>query len=195
MDLLDAETLDVALSTMVEAMALPTDVPYGVRRARALVGLARYYLDHQDGVSSRTGRPHVLVLVDLDVLEARAGGSATLASGAVITGEQARRVAEDAHVSRIITKGRSEPLDVGRTTRSVPPALAKAVIARDRHCTHPRCIAPPWACDIHHRRPWALGGPTSVDNLELKCWHHHDDLHHRDAMRRAAPTMVGRAAA
>ena len=39
------------------------------------------------------------------------------------------------------------------------PALAKAVIARDHHCKFEGCTAPPWACDIHHRRPWAAGGP------------------------------------
>ena len=69
-----------------------------------------------------------LVLVDLEVLEARHGGSATLASGAVISGDQVRRLAQDANVTRIVTKGRSEPLDVGRSTRTVPPAIAKAVI-------------------------------------------------------------------
>ena len=52
------------------------------RRARALTGLARYYLDHQhQAPTGRVGRPHVLVLVDLEVLEARTGGSAVLASG------------------------------------------------------------------------------------------------------------------
>ena len=68
-DLVDAEILDVALSTMVEAQNLPVDIPYPQRRARALTGLARYYLDHQhQAPTGRVGRPHVLVLVDLEVL-------------------------------------------------------------------------------------------------------------------------------
>jgi Domain of unknown function (DUF222) len=177
LDLVGAELVDTALSTMVEALGLPTDVAYSERRARALVGLARYYLDHQDQVTGRVGRPHVVVLVDLEVLEARAGGSATLTSGAVISGDAARRLAEDANITRVITKGRSEPLDVGRATRSVPPAIAKAVIARDRHCRYHGCTAPPWACDVHHRRPWASGGPTSVHNTGLLCWFHHELVH------------------
>ena len=53
-DLVDAEILDVALSTMVEAQGLPVEIPYPQRRARALTGLARYFLDHQDQVP--TGR-------------------------------------------------------------------------------------------------------------------------------------------
>jgi len=179
LDLVDAEVVDVALSTMIEALDLPTDLPYPQRRAKALVGLARHYLEHQHDVTGRLGRPHLVVLVDLEVLEARTGGSATMASGAVITGDQARRLAEDANVSRVITKGGSEPLDVGRTTRSVPPAIAKAVIVRDRHCRYRSCHAPPWACDVHHRRPWARGGPTAVHNLGLLCWHHHEHVHRR----------------
>ena len=178
LDLVDAEVLEVALATMVDSQGLPVEVPYPQRRARALAGLARYFLDHQDRVpSGRVGRPHILVLVDLEVLEARAGGSARLASGAVITGDQARRLAEDANISRLITTGRSEPLDVGRATRTVPPAVAKAVIARDRCCRYRGCAAPPWACDVHHRQPWAQGGATAVDNLGLLCWYHHELAH------------------
>ena len=158
------------------------EMPYGERRAHALVGLARYYLQHQADVpTGRLGRPHIVVLVDLETLEARAGGSALLASGAVISGDQARRLAEDANVTRVITRGRSEPLDVGRSTRSIPPAIAKAVIVRDRHCRYRGCAAPPWACDVHHRRPWARGGPTAVHNLGLLCWHHHEHVHRRGA--------------
>ena len=91
----------------------------------------------------------MVVLVDLEVLEARSDGSATLTSGTVVSGEAARRLAEEANITRVITKGRSEPLDVGRTTRSVPPAIAKAVIARDRHCRFDGCTAPP----VGVRRP------------------------------------------
>jgi Domain of unknown function (DUF222) len=180
-DLVEAEILDVALSTMVESLDLPVEMPYGERRAHALVGLARHYLEHQGQVTGRLGRPHVVVLVDLEVLEARAGGSAVLASGTVISGDQARRLAEDANISRVVTKGRSEPLDVGRSTRSVPPAIAKAVITRDRHCRYRGCAAPPWACDVHHREPWARGGPTALHNLGLLCWHHHEHVHRRGA--------------
>ena len=181
-DLVDAEILEVAISTMADAAGLPVEMPYSERRAHALVGLARYYLQHQTDVpTGRLGRPHIVVLVDLETLEARTGGSATMASGAVISGDQARRLAEDANVTRVITRGRSEPLDVGRSTRSIPPAIAKAVIARDRHCRYRGCTAPPWACDVHHRRSWARGGPTAVSNLGLLCWHHHEHVHRRGA--------------
>jgi hypothetical protein len=181
-DLVDGEVLEVALDTMAEQLGLPTDVPYPQRRAKALVGLAKHYLDHAtDLPTSRIGRPHVVALVALETLEARTGGSAVLGSGAVISGDEARRLASDANVCRVITSGRSMPLDVGRTTRSAPPHLAKAVWARDRHCRYEGCTAPPWACEIHHLIPWVRSGPTALTNLGLVCWHHHGEIHRRGA--------------
>ena len=32
---------------------------------------------------------------------------------------------------------------------------------------------PPEWCDAHHVWPWEEGGPTSLDNLVLKCRRHH----------------------
>ena len=183
-DLLDAEIVDIATHTAAEALNLPPETTAAERRARGLIALSRHYLDHTPQIPAhRAGRPHVLVLVDLDVLEARTGGTATLASGTTITGDQARHLASDANLTRIIIRGRSEPLDVGRTTRTVPPALAKAVIARDRRCRYQHCTAPPWTCDIHHRVPWASGGPTALHNLGLLCWHHHQHVHHQGPHR------------
>ena len=178
-DLVDAEIIEVAVHAAADALNLPAGTTTAERRARGLDAIARNFVDGGAQPSaSRVGRPHIVVLVDLQVLEARSGGSATLASGAVITGEQARRLAADANVTRVVTNGRSEPLDVGRSTRTVPPALAKAVIARDRHCRYHGCAAPPWACDIHHRIPWANGGVTALHNLGLLlCWFHHEHVH------------------
>jgi hypothetical protein len=66
--------------------------------------------------------------VDLATLEARAGARAgalagTLGWGGTVTGETVRRLACDAKVTRVITDGQSQPLDIGRTTRVVPPAV------------------------------------------------------------------------
>ncbi len=177
-DLVDAELIEVAVDAAAEALKLPAHTTTAERRARGLVALARHYLEHAAEVpTGRLGRPHIVVLVDLEILEARTGGSALLASGAVITGDQARRLAADANITRVITQGASQPLDVGRSTRTVPPPLAKAVIARDRHCKYSGCSAPPWACDIHHRVPWANLGITALTNLGLLCWYHHDHIH------------------
>jgi hypothetical protein len=40
-------------------------------------------------------------------------------------------------------------------------------------------------CDIHHKRPWAVGGPTDYHNAVLACRHHHTQAHKYHAIFRA----------
>jgi hypothetical protein len=80
-------------------------------------------------------------------------------------------------VSRVITKGSSIPLDVGRATKVVPAALRRAVVVRDRGCRFPGCDRPPGWCDSHHVRHWADGGETALLNLVLLCRPHHRLIH------------------
>jgi hypothetical protein len=179
--LLDAEG-GATLLTALHALAGP---PAGgdprtpaQRRADALVALARGALDAGRLPQAGGERPHLSVLVDLAVLRAEAGAAgATLAFAGPIAGETARRLACDAGITRIVTDGPSEILDVGRRTRTVPPALRRAVIARDRHCTAPGCDVPAEWCDVHHLVPWANGGPTTPGNLTLGCGRHHRAVH------------------
>lgn len=74
-------------------------------------------------------------------------------------------------------RGRSEPLDVGRRTPVVPPAVRRAVIVRDRTCRFPGCDRPHAWCDAHHVEHWADGGPTALRNLVLLCRRHHRMVH------------------
>jgi len=91
----------------------------------------------------------------------------------------ARQLACDASIMRVVMAGGSEPLDVGRRTAIVSPAMRRAVIARDRHCRFPGCDRPSTWCDAHHVVHWADGGPTSVANLLLLCRRHHRMVHAR----------------
>jgi len=75
--------------------------------------------------------------------------------------------------------GASQPLDLGTATPVIPPQLRRAVALRDRHCQFPGCLQPPAACQIHHRRHRAHGGPTSLANLSLLCRFHHLIVVHR----------------
>ena len=68
------------------------------------------------------------------------------------------------------------PLSVGRKTRSVPPALRRALASRDRGCRFPGCTNHR-TVDAHHIQHWANGGATSLDNLVQLCRHHHRLLH------------------
>lgn len=125
--------------------------------------------------------------VDVNVLAGRAGGRCELAVTGPILPEAARRIACDAGVSRIITRGASEILDVGRRTRVVRPVLRRALELRDGGCTHPGCDRPPQWCDAHHIVDWADGGETSLANLRLLCRRHHRMEHGR----RRAPAARG----
>ena len=91
--------------------------------------------------------------------------------------ETARRLACDANVVRVVTGGASEPLDVGRASRTVSPAQRRALTIRDRGCVFPGCDRPPGWCDGHHIVHWADGGPTDLANLALLCHHHHKAMH------------------
>jgi hypothetical protein len=99
-------------------------------------------------------------------------------TGTPISAAWARRLACDARVIPTVLGSDSEPLDIGRSTRTIPSGLRKALITRDRGCAFPGCRRPPRWADAHHIWHWADGGPTALDNLVLLCNHHHDVIHH-----------------
>lgn len=149
----------------------------GQRRADALGVICRHYLDCLNRPTVAGERPHVVVTLDLESLEGRTGRRCELEDLGPITAETARQWACDANVSRVITDAASQPLDVGRRTKVVPPSLRRAVVVRDRTCRFPGCDRPPGWCDTHHIRHWADGGPTALENLALLCRPHHRLIH------------------
>ena len=75
--------------------------------------------------------------------------------------------------------GPSLPLDIGYA-ETVPAGIRNAVLLRDRHCQWAgRCDQPAEACQVHHTRHKANGGPTSVQDCVLLCWFHHQVVIHR----------------
>ncbi len=109
--------------------------------------ICRRHLVHGDTGTSHGVRPHVSAVVDV---EAMPGGSTDLAAlirGDLRDGGVSATMLElllcDCDISRVITAGRSEILDVGRTTPTVTAAQWKALVVRDRHCQHPGCNRPP----------------------------------------------------
>jgi hypothetical protein len=70
------------------------------------------------------------------------------------------------------------PLGVGRTARTEPPGLRRALEARDRGCRWTGCGALAAWATAHHIRPWSKGGATSLEDLALFCHvHHHYFIH------------------
>ena len=108
--------------------------------------------------------------------------------GAVLGPDAARRLACDASLTRVVLGPESQPLDVGRRTRLIPPAVRTALVVRDRGCTYPGCDRGPQWTDAHHVQHWADGGSTSLDNLVLLCRQHHRTVHEgQRAMANAPP--------
>ena len=153
------------------------------RRADALGEICRQWLDSSQRPVVGGERPHVTVTVGADALRDDAGGTSELAHVGPIDPQAARRLACDASIRRVVMAGRSEPLDVGRRTPVVPPAMRRAVIVRDRHCRFPGCDRPHTWCDAHHVVHWADGGPTALPNLVLLCRRHHGMVHHPGGFR------------
>jgi uncharacterized protein DUF222 len=75
--------------------------------------------------------------------------------------------------------GPSLPLDIGYS-ETIPAGIRHAVILRDRHCQWAgRCNQPAAACEVHHTKHKANGGPTSVRDCVLLCTFHHQVVIHR----------------
>ena len=72
----------------------------------------------------------------------------------------------------------TEPLSVGRKTRTIPAALKRALLLRDRTCRFPGCDHRLFF-EGHHLQHWADGGETNLDNLALLCSLHHSYVHER----------------
>ena len=87
------------------------------------------------------------------------------------------RLACTPHVGRVLTRGTSEVLDLGRQVRLATPAQRRAVIASDQGCVWPHCNRPPAMCEVHHLVPWQHGGESNLDNLALVCGRHHTRVH------------------
>jgi hypothetical protein len=118
-------------------------------------------LPEQGGV-----KPQVAVTLALETLQrARCAPAGELDFGLPLSAQAARRLACDAQVVPVVLGSAGEPLDVGRASQTVPPAIRRAVVARDRHCAFPGCDRPAQWCHAHHIRHWADGGATAVRNL------------------------------
>lgn len=133
-------------------------------------------------------RASVIALIDADTLAGRVPDDqampyrSEILGGGPVAPDTLRRLACNAGITPVFTRGPSEPLDVGRTQRLATAAIRKAVWVRSggvcEVCHHTRLS---W-CQVHHIRPWtpadgSPGGPTSLDNSALVCTSCHHLLH------------------
>jgi hypothetical protein len=88
----------------------------------------------------------------------------------------ARRLACDAALVTVLEDATGNVLNVGRKTRTIPPAIRRALTLRDHGCRFPGCCETRFV-DAHHIHHWCDGGETRLDNLILLCRRHHTLLH------------------
>ncbi|HSW28645.1 MAG TPA: DUF222 domain-containing protein [Longimicrobiales bacterium] len=124
---------------------------------------------------SRAERYQVVLHVSAETRSDGFALGAELDDGTRVSAETSRRLACDAGLVAIGHAPDGAVLDVGRRTRTVPPAIRRALEARDRGCRFPGCASR--FCDAHHVRHWSEGGETKLDNLVLLCRSHHRMVH------------------
>jgi hypothetical protein len=175
LDLDGGETLLAALDAPGDDAAADGRTA-GQRNADNLVQLAASFL----AGGGSDARPQVAtnVVIDFDTLLGRERQDLhelrrELAHLGPIAQETALRLACDASVIRVVMSGKSEVLDLARSTRVVSPAQRRALVLRDGGCGFPGCDRRPDWCDAHHVWHWVKGGPTDLWNLVLLCRRHH----------------------
>jgi hypothetical protein len=146
------------------------------RRVEALAVLAQSFLGSGPKDLSGDDRQQIVVHVDSETLRHSHPGRCELEHGPAIAAETARRLACDASVVRIMENEKGEPLDVGRKTRTIPPAIRRALTARDKGCRFPGCSFKRYV-DGHHVKHWVHGGETKLSNLVTLCRFHHRLVH------------------
>jgi len=146
------------------------------RRADALGLVAESALAGGLDPGTRGDRYQVVLHVDAEALrEDGDAGSAALEDGRSVSAETSRRLACDAALVVMRHGPDGKVLDVGRRTRTVSPALRRALAHRDGGCRFPGCGLK--LCDAHHVEHWADGGKTKLGNLVQLCRFHHRAVH------------------
>ncbi len=144
----------------------------GWRKAVALTELC---------VSEDAPPAQITVFVDAKVAAEAHGEAGVVLSSGVKAGRHAlEAVLCDGNTEVIARTEDGRYLDYGRKSRTVPPALKRALLHKYGH----RCAID--GCDgrhrleAHHLVPWSEGGATNQDEMILVCWfHHHRVIHGR----------------
>ena len=149
------------------------------RRADALALMAESYLANPTGPLKGAERCQLVLHVQ--------GGLASIRQSSNLEGlnlegrwllpDSARRLACDASLLVVSEDATGNVLDIGRRSRIIPAAMARALSIRDGGCCQfPGCCASHYV-EGHHIKHWADGGETKLDNLVTLCKYHHRELH------------------
>jgi len=146
------------------------------QQADALALLAESALHHGIDPGAPGERYQVVVHVDAAVLaDSTQPGQFVLEDGLRVPAGTSQRLACDA--TRVVMRHDADGrvTEVGAGTRTIPPALRRALHQRDHGCRFPGCGM--HVGQAHHIHHWAQGGPTNLSNLALLCRRHHRAVH------------------
>ena len=182
LDLETGATLHTALRAIMGRKARDDDRTPMQRRAAAIGELARRRLDAGDLPERGGEKPHLALVASVETLRLEPGSPmAQLDWGPLVTGQTARRIADDASVTPVLVDGDGKVLHVGRRSRAVPASVRRALNLRDQHCQAPGCTMPAELCSPHHEPHWVDGGDHDLANLTLYCDVHHGHRHPENA--------------
>lgn len=163
MEASDAEAVFDALAVLRARSGLKASE---VEDGALLAALARTMLREAEPVDAPTGEPYRVVV---QVCPACGRDSHP-------QGEVSETVAAEARCDAEIIDLRPGP-HRGRAASSVPPAVRRAVFARDGWCCAvPGCTSRLWL-HLHHWKPRSQGGGNDEHNLVTLCAAHHRALH------------------
>ena len=155
----------------------PTSETAEARRADALTRMAEAFVANTNSQASGGDAYLVNIHTDVDTLKAEGkAANAECGNHGHVSAETCRRISCDASVVHWLEQHNGEPLSIGRKTRTIPPAIRRALQRRDGGCRFPGCTCSRFV-DAHHIIHWADGGETRLDNLVLLCRRHHRLVH------------------
>src|SRR2546427_7529525 len=130
------------------------------QRADALALLAETALHHGLDPGTPGERYQVVVHIDAPVLaDPEQPGQSVLEGGTHVSAETSQRLACDARRVVMRHDGEGRLVEIGARTRTIPPALRRALHHRDQGCRFPGCGGR--FTQGHHLRHWAHGGQGS----------------------------------
>jgi len=155
----------------------PRSETFEARRSDALARMAETFLASSNSQAGGGDAYLVNIHTDVDTLTVNGEGAVSeIENGRDVSAETSRRLSCNASLIHWLDTHKGEPLSIGRKSRTVPPAIRRALQRRDRGCRFPGCTCTRFV-DAHHIHHWADGGETNMENLVMLCRRHHRLVH------------------
>ncbi|TFB95826.1 MULTISPECIES: HNH endonuclease signature motif containing protein [unclassified Cryobacterium] len=148
----------------------------GEKRADILRALFEHAARDTDTPSMGGSAPTVMVHVNAADLASGVGVGWIDGVEAPVSLKTVHQRICDGGFQGVLFGANNEVLKLGPERRYFNRAQRRAITARDGGCIIPGCKAPAHWAEVHHVKPWAKDGPTTVDNGVLLCWFHHHTI-------------------